>query len=223
MSLSNIVPLRRGAAALALTGVLLAAPMASAASTPESFAPLVNKVKGAVVNIATTQLQTGARENELPDMPNFPPNSPLGELFKNLRPEQQRPEKLRALGSGFIIDPAGYVVTNNHAVGIGFAIPSNAAQPVIAQLRATGKVERGWLGVQIQPVTPDMANALGLKATHGALIAAVQPNSPAAKAGLKQGDVVTRFGSDDITSPRDLSRAVAGVRAGTATPIHVCA
>jgi serine protease Do len=107
------------------------------------------------------------------------------------------------------------------SVGIGFAIPSNAAQPVIAQLRATGKVDRGWLGVQIQPVTPDMANALGLKSTHGALVAAVQPDSPASKAGLKQGDVVVRYGNDEIESPRDLSRAVANTRAGATQPMQV--
>jgi serine protease Do len=110
---------------------------------------------------------------------------------------------------------------NGGSVGIGFAIPSNAAQPVIAQLRATGKVDRGWLGVQIQPVTPDMANALGLKSTHGALVAAVQPNSPASKAGMKQGDVVVRYGNEDINSPRDLSRAVASTRAGSSQPMQV--
>jgi serine protease Do len=92
---------------------------------------------------------------------------------------------------------------------------------VIAQLRASGKVDRGWLGVQIQPVTPDMANALGLKATHGALVAAVQPDSPAAKAGLKPGDVVVRYGTDEVQSPRDLSRAVANTRAGSTQPMQV--
>src|SRR5258706_3611079 len=155
MSLSNIVPLRRGAAALALTGVLLAAPMASAASTPESFAPLVNKVKGAVVNIATTQLQTGARENELPDMPNFPPNSPLGELFKNLRPEQQRPEKLRAVGSGFIIDPAGYVVANNHVVGNATDISVTLADGTILKGKLVGKDEKTDLAlVKVEAAQP---------------------------------------------------------------------
>src|SRR5271154_290253 len=289
MSASNIIvlspALRRGAAALCLTGAVIAGTVmtgtaASAAPAPDSFAPLVNKVKPAVVNIATTQLQTGSNEEELPQAPMFPPGSPFGELVRNLRPvnPQGHPQKLRALGSGFIVDPAGYVVTNNHvignatdisvtmqdgtilkgklighdektdlalvkvnadhplpfvtfgnsdqaqvgdwvvavgnpfglggtvtagiisargrdihsgpyddylqldasinrgnsggptfntegqvigintaiyspnggSVGIGFAIPSNAAQPVIEQLEEHGKVARGWLGVQIQ-------------------------------------------------------------------------
>src|SRR5262249_43821939 len=64
-------------------------------------------------------------------------------------------------------------------------------------------------------------NALGLKSTRGALVAAVQPNSPAAKAGLKQGDVIVRFGADEITGPRDLSRAVAAVHAGSSQPMQV--
>ena len=74
---------------------------------------------------------------------------------------------------------------NGGSVGIGFAIPSNLAKPIIADLRDDGKVERGWLGVQIQGVTPDIAAAVGLDKPAGALVTDVMPDSPAAKAGLQ--------------------------------------
>ncbi|MGA8400560.1 MAG: trypsin-like peptidase domain-containing protein, partial [Stellaceae bacterium] len=79
---------------------------------------------------------------------------------------------------------------NGGSVGIGFAVPSNVAKKVVAALEEHGKVERGWLGVQIQPVTPAIASSLGLKSDHGALVAVVTPDSPSAAAGLKQGDVI---------------------------------
>jgi serine protease Do len=104
---------------------------------------------------------------------------------------------------------------NGGSVGIGFAVPSNVAKRVVAQLEATGKVSRGWLGVQIQPVTQAIAASLGLKSDHGALVAVVQPNSPSAKAGLKQGDVVTAFNGTEITQMRDLPRLVAEVAPGS--------
>src|SRR3546814_11635732 len=74
---------------------------------------------------------------------------------------------------------------NGGSVGIGFAIPSNMVKSVVAQLRDHGTVERGWLGVQIQNVTPDLAEALGLDAPAGALVAAVTPDRPAAEAGIR--------------------------------------
>src|SRR5690606_1725408 len=78
-------------------------------------------------------------------------------------------------------------------IGIGFAIPSALARPVIEQLREHGEVPRGWLGVQIQPVTNEIAEALGLKDTAGALVSRVVPDSPAAEAGLQVGDLIVRF------------------------------
>lgn len=110
---------------------------------------------------------------------------------------------------------------NGGSVGIGFAIPSSTAKPVIAQLREHGSVERGWLGVQIQQVTPDVAESLGLKEAHGALVAKVTENSPSEKAGLRQGDVITRFNGKDLKDLRDLTRAVASTKPGTATPLTV--
>jgi serine protease Do len=107
---------------------------------------------------------------------------------------------------------------NGGSVGIGFAIPASIAEPVIAQLREHGTVERGWLGVQIQQVTPEMAESLGLKHAGGALIAHVNKASPAAEAGLRQGDVITRFGDKDVDDLRDLTNAVADVKPGSAAP-----
>jgi serine protease Do len=98
---------------------------------------------------------------------------------------------------------------NGGSVGIGFAIPSNEAKPIVEQLIAHGTIERGWLGVQIQEVTPAIAASLGLAHDRGALIAVVKPGSPGAKAGLKQGDVILSFNGHDIEHLRDLPHYVA--------------
>ncbi len=111
------------------------------------------------------------------------------------------------------IDSAIYT-PNGGSVGIGFAIPSDIAGPVIAQLKDHGKVERGWLGIQMQPVNETMAKAVGLPRTEGVLVDQVLPDSPAAQARLQQGDVITQFNGAAITTPRDLALAVANTRAG---------
>jgi serine protease Do len=98
---------------------------------------------------------------------------------------------------------------NGGSVGIGFAVPSNVAKTVVAQLEQHGKVSRGWLGVQIQEVTPAIAASLGLQGEHGALVAVVNPNSPGATAGLKQGDVILSFNGSQVSRLRDLPRLVA--------------
>jgi serine protease Do len=98
---------------------------------------------------------------------------------------------------------------NGGSVGIGFAVPSNVAKTVVAQLEEHGKVSRGWLGVQIQEVTPAIAASLGLQSEHGALVAALTPNSPGAKAGLKQGDVILSFNGNEVGRLHDLPRLVA--------------
>lgn len=98
---------------------------------------------------------------------------------------------------------------NGGSVGIGFAIPSNIAKPIVTQLREKGSVERGWLGVMIQPVTPEIAAAIGLDEASGALVANVQPNSPAARAGLQQGDVILRYDGTKIGEMRELPWLVA--------------
>ncbi|MEA4838233.1 MAG: DegQ family serine endoprotease [Rhodospirillaceae bacterium] len=329
-----------GGAALA-AGIALATP-AQAGPAPDSFADLAEKLLPTVVNIATTQ--TVKNPERMPDMPQFPPGSPFDELFRDFFDRQGRmegpvPRRATALGSGFLIDPSGLVVTNNHvvadadeisvilhdesaykaklvgrdskldlallklvdapknlpaiafgdsdkmrvgdwviaignrfglggsvsagiisarardiqagpyddffqtdaainkgnsggplinlngevigintaifspsggSVGIGFSIPSNLVKPVLDDLRKYGKTQRGWLGVRIQTVTDDIAESLGLpKNMHGALVASVNPGGPADKAGIKPGDVITRFDGQDVGEMRRLPRIVA--------------
>lgn len=113
-------------------------------------------------------------------------------------------------GDGEVVGVNTAIFTpNGGSIGIGFAIPSNSARKIVAELQQNGSVRRGWLGVAIQPVTPEVAESLGLKKPEGALIATVNEGSPAGKAGLRQGDVVLAFDGTQVTTPRDLSRAVA--------------
>ena len=106
-------------------------------------------------------------------------------------------------------------------VGIGFAIPSNDARQVIAALRADGKIERGWLGVQIQPVTPDIAESLGMKEAKGAMVASLTDTGPARDAGLKQGDIITEWDGNAVAKFRDLPRLVAGTEVGKAVELGI--
>ncbi len=110
---------------------------------------------------------------------------------------------------------------NGGSVGIGFAIPSNLAKTVIEQLREHGKVSRGWLGVQIQEVSPAIAKNLGLPNDHGALVADVTKDGPAEKAGIQQGDVIESFGGQDIAKLRDLTRVVAETPVGKSAAVKV--
>ena len=110
---------------------------------------------------------------------------------------------------------------NGGSVGIGFAIPSSLAKPIIEQLREHGKVERGWLGVQIQTVTPAIASSLGLPKAEGALVADVTKHSPAAAAGVKQGDVILSYEGHNIARMRDLPIAVAETPIGQTAEFKV--
>lgn len=110
---------------------------------------------------------------------------------------------------------------NGGSVGIGFAIPSNLAKSVIADLREDGKVERGWLGVSIQTVTPDMASALGLDEPRGAIVAAVEPNGPADEAGIEAGDVILGFNGEEIEDARELARVVADAPVGESAAVSL--
>jgi serine protease Do len=110
---------------------------------------------------------------------------------------------------------------NGGSVGIGFAVPSNVAKTVVAQLEEHGKVSRGWLGVQIQEVTPAIAASLGLQSEHGALVAVVTPNGPGAQAGLKQGDIILSFNGSEVGRLRDLPRMVGATAPDTNAKLKV--
>ncbi|MBI3708018.1 MAG: DegQ family serine endoprotease [Proteobacteria bacterium] len=347
---NRIRPPRLLLAGMALIAVLLhaGAADAEAAAPPASFADLAERLLPSVVNISTTQ--TVKAPQGAPEMPQFPPGSPLEEFFKEFLERQQgggRPDapsrKATSLGSGFIIDAGGYIVTNNHviadadeisvrlhddsvfqatlvgrdpkvdlallkiepgkkalqavpfgnsdearvgdwvlaignpfgfggtvtagivsarardinagpyddfiqtdaainrgnsggpmfnmkgeviginsaiispsggSIGIGFAVPSSLAMPVLEDLRKFGKVRRGWLGIRIQSLDTDMAENIGLPDQKGALVAKVDPAGPGVKAGLKDGDVVLKFDGKDITEMRRLPRYVASTPIG---------
>jgi serine protease Do len=341
--------------ALSVSGVLYLSQPSQAASGPisvpvassqMSFAPLVSKVKPAVVQI--TSLSGGqAVRQDIPEL-----EGPFGDMLRRYYEQQGRtfstPQQ-RALGSGFIVDPAGYIVTNNHvidgarevsvtlsdgtehrarvigrddktdvalikidaghdlpfvafgnsdeahegdwvlavgnpyglggtvtagiisahgrninegpyddflqidapinpgnsggplfnqsgqvvgidtaiyspsggSVGIGFAVPSNVAKSVVAQLRKNGSVTRGWLGVSMQSLTPSLAKAVGLTEAKGVLVDEVTPDSPAAVAGLRQGDVITAYNGRSIQDGRDLALAVADTPAGERASLSI--
>jgi serine protease Do len=124
---------------------------------------------------------------------------------------------------GPVFDASGRVIgvstaifsPNGGNVGIAFAIPANQAKAVIGEIRENGSVERGWLGVQIQNLDPELAASLGLDNEKGALVAEVLSDGPAHEAGVQSGDVITRFDNHEIDSARTLSRVV-----GDADPAH---
>jgi serine protease Do len=130
---------------------------------------------------------------------------------------------------GPLIDARGAVVGINTAifsesggsVGIGFAIPVNLAKQVLPQLRERGAVSRGYLGVAVTPVTPDVARSLGLPGRRGALVAEVVPRSPAAAAGIQPGDVIVEYQSEAIGNPHDLTRRVGGTAPGSRVSLGI--
>jgi serine protease Do len=107
------------------------------------------------------------------------------------------------------------------SVGIGFAIPASVAKDVVESLKTNGSVTRGWLGVQIQPVTPDVAESLKLTPDKGALVADVTEGSPALDAGIKTGDTILKVNGEDVANPRDLARKVAKFAPGETVPMEI--
>src|SRR6185437_14959424 len=123
----------------------------------------------------------------------------------------------RGNSGGPMFNLAGEVIGINTAIfspsggsiGIGFAIPSAFARPIIEQLRTGGKVERGWIGARIQPVTDEIAESLGLDKPRGALVSDVDPSGPSTQAGLRPGDVILSYDGKPIDRSRQLPRLVA--------------
>lgn len=107
------------------------------------------------------------------------------------------------------------------SVGIGFAIPAATAEAVVRDLMDDGQVVRGWLGVQIQPVTDDIATSLGLEKAEGALVTEPQPNSPATKAGIKSGDAILAVNGQSVSDARELAKRVAGYPPETTVDVTV--
>ncbi len=135
----------------------------------------------------------------------------------------------RGNSGGPLFDMQGNVIGINNAifspsggnVGIGFAIPADVAAPIVEQLKSGKRIERGYLGVSIQPVSADMANALGLPRNRGEIVQVVRDDSPAAAAGIEPGDVVTKVNNKEITSDQTLSFLVANIAPGTRIPVEL--
>ncbi len=355
---SSIISLALVLAMLSL-GALVSKPSPAFAETPitsSTFSELAKKTAGAVVNISTEKVVKndfkeffGGQGRRMPEMP-FGQEGPFRDFrdfFDKFFGEMPKSFKTRSLGSGFIIDPQGYVVTNNHVVegadkikvilvggkeyqatvkgrdpktdlalihivdppanlpflkfgdsdaiqqgdwvlavgnpfglshtvtqgiisakgrvigagpydnflqtdasinpgnsggpllnlqgevvgintailasgqGIGFATPSNIAKSVIPQLREKGKVVRGMIGVQVQNVTPELAKSFGMSEARGALVAEVNPGSPAEKAGIHRGDIIIDFSGHPIHEMNELPRLVAATVPGSKATVKV--
>ena len=130
---------------------------------------------------------------------------------------------------GPLFDTQGQVIGINTAIysstgsnaGIGFAIPIDLAKSVMDQLKEHGRVVRGWLGVEIQEVTPDLAKSFGLAEPTGALVAGVDKTGPAAKAGIQRGDIIVRFGGDVVHDEHELPEMVAQTPIGKKIPVEL--
>jgi serine protease Do len=127
---------------------------------------------------------------------------------------------------GPLFNMRGEVIGINTAIvaggqGIGFATPSNMAKEVLLQLHDAGKVTRGWLGVAIQSLSPDLTKAFGLENDHGALVADVLANGPAAKAGIERGDIIVSFQGQKVQDSNELPRLVAAMAPGTKVEVEV--
>ena len=124
-------------------------------------------------------------------------------------------------GGQLIGIPSQILTPGDGNIGLGFAIPSNMAKHVMDQLIATGSVRRAKLGVTVQYITADLATSLGLPTTRGALISSIEDGSPAAKAGFKQGDVITSYNGKPVADSNQLRNSVASTKPGTTVQVQV--
>jgi len=130
---------------------------------------------------------------------------------------------------GALVNVRGELIGINTAIlspsggnlGIGFAVPSNMAQNIMEQIIKTGKVTRGFMGVSIQDISPDLATAMKLNARKGALVGDVEPNSPAARTGLQPGDVIVELNGNPVTDSRELRLAISSLAPGTQVNMRV--
>jgi serine protease Do len=135
----------------------------------------------------------------------------------------------RGNSGGPLFDMRGNVIGINNAifspsggsVGIGFAIPAETAAPIVEQLRSGQEIQRGYLGVRLQPIDEDLAASLGLPKRRGELVQMVEETSPAGKAGLKSGDILTKVGGKDVTADQTVSFLVANLTPGTTVPVEI--
>jgi serine protease Do len=135
----------------------------------------------------------------------------------------------RGNSGGPLFDARGVVIGVNTAIfspsggniGIGFAIPAETAADIVTELKNKGRVDRGWLGVQIQPVTEEIAGSLGLPEVRGVLVADVIAGTPAESAGIKSGDVILEAAGERMEDYRDLTTLIAGIDAGTGIELEV--
>ncbi len=165
---------------------------------------LEHTVTSGIVSAKGRVLGSGPYDDYIQTDASINPGNSGGPLF-NLRGE--------VIGINTAIIPEGQ--------GIGFAIPINMAKDVLRDLKEKGEVTRGWLGLVIQKVTPGLAKSFGLKEPIGALISEVVPGSPADKAGVQRGDVVTKFGGEKIDNYSDLSRLAAKNRPGSKVKLQI--
>jgi len=107
------------------------------------------------------------------------------------------------------------------SVGVAFDIPAETVKLVVQELKEKGHVTRGWIGVQIQPVNREIADAIGLKEASGALVAIAESRGPAAKGGIETGDVITSLNGQEVKDPRDLARRIAAMAPGTSVKLGV--
>src|SRR5215470_1132827 len=130
---------------------------------------------------------------------------------------------------GPLVNMSGEIVGINSAilsrsggnVGIGFSIPSNMAKRIYTELATKGKITRGWMGVSIQELTPELAKGFGLKDSKGVLVADVVQDSPASKAGINAGDIIVEFDKKKVDTPQDLQKVVALTAPGKGVPVKV--